>query len=302
MAAALIALCSPCGARQPDAPGYELGEKVWTAEAATEQKEESAIKMREAAEQKARNGAFVITPHRQNYFLPLTYNYTPNKETYVFANEEEPNKLEVKFQISFKLLLLEKIIKGNGDLYFGYTQLSLWQLYDEALSSPFRETNYEPEGFIKFDTDFDVLGFRNRLITFGFNHESNGRGGSLSRSWNRLIAVFVAERGNLVVALKPWFRIPEDEATDDNPHIEKYLGYGELYGAYRLNKNIFSYMFRNNLRTEDNKGALEVGWSYPVHRNLRLYVQYFYGYGETLVDYNHRTNRLGVGIMLNDWL
>jgi phospholipase A1 len=302
MAVAFISLCSPCGAQQPAPAGSEPSEKVSIAAGTTEQEKESAIIRREAEEKKVRTGAFAITPHRQNYFLPVTYNNSPNKDTYVFAAEDEPNKFEVKYQISFKLLLLEKMIRGNGDLFFAYTQLSLWQLYDEALSSPFRETNYEPEMFIKFDTDFNVLGLRNRLITIGFNHESNGRGGDLSRSWNRLFAVFVAERGNFVIALKPWFRIPEDEENDDNPHIEKYMGYGELYGAYRLKKNVFSYMFRNNLRVNDNKGAVELGWSYPIHLNLRSYVQYFYGYGESLVDYNHLTNRVSVGIMLNDWL
>jgi len=302
IAVAFISFCSPCGAQQPAPADNELSEKVLVAQDPIEQEEESAIKRREAEEKKVRTGAFAITPHRQNYFLPVTYNSIPNKETYVFANEEEPTRLEAKFQISFKILVLEKMIKDNGDLFFGYTQLSFWQLYDEALSSPFRETNYEPEMFVKFDTDFNVLGLRNRLFTIGFNHESNGRGGNLSRSWNRLFAVFVAERDNLVIILKPWFRIPEDEKNDDNPHIEKYLGYGELYGAYRLNKNVFSFLFRDNLRTNDNKGAVELGWSYPVQNNLRAYVQYFYGYGESLVDYNHLTNRISVGIMLNDWL
>jgi phospholipase A1 len=241
------------------------------------EEEESAIKRRKTEEEKARASAFSITPHRQNYFLLVTYDNHPNTETYEFANEDGPKKYEVKYQLSFKILLWEKLFRGNGDLFYAYTQRSFWQLYHKALSSPFRETNHEPELFVKFDTDFNVLGLRNRLFLIGLNHQSNGRGGVLSRSWNRIYAGFIAERGNFVIALKPWYRIPEDEEDDDNPNIEKYMGYGELFGAYRLKGHVFSFMLRNNLRGDENKGAVELGWSYPITHNVRLYVQYFNG-------------------------
>ena len=223
-------------------------------------------------------------------------------ETYEFADESEPNHFEVKFQFSFKLLMWDNMFRGNGDLFFAYTQCSWWQLYDQASSSPFRETNYEPEVFVKFDTDFNVFGLRNRLFVIGLNHESNGRGGVLSRSWNRIYVDFIAERGNLVIGLKPWYRLPEDKEDDDNPNIEKYMGYGELFGAYRMKGHVFSFMLRNNLRRDENKGAVELGWSYPIAQNLRVYVQYFNGYGESLVDYNDYSNRIGAGVMLFDWI
>ena len=80
------------------------------------------------------------------------------------------------------------------------------------------------------------------------------------------------------------------------------MGYGELFCIYRLNKHVFSALFRDNLRSEDNLGALELGWSYQITKHARIYVQYFFGYGESLLDYNHKTNRVGIGVMLNDWL
>jgi phospholipase A1 len=304
IAVTVVSLSLPCRAEQEgtalDAPS-EAFSKQEEAEDTSEKQEESAIKSRERGEKRAGTGVFSLSTHRQNYFLPLAYNSNSNRETYNSAGENKPSNIEVKFQLSFKVQLWEKMFWGNGDLFFGYTQLSFWQLYDKDLSSPFRETNYEPEVFFKFDTDFNVLGLRNRLITIGFNHQSNGRGGELSRSWNRVFAVFAADRGNFFIALKPWYRIPEDDDDDDNPNIEKYMGYGELFGAYRPKGHVFSFMLRNNLR-QNNRGAVELGWSYPIMTNLRLYAQYFNGYGESLVDYDHSVNRIGVGVMLNDWI
>ncbi len=298
----LVFIYSPCLAEQIDNSLDAPDEKISTQNYTIENKKISVIKQRETEEKEKRAGFFSLTPHRQNYILPLTYNFYPNKDAYEFANLDEPKELEVKFQLSFKVLLLEKIFRDTGDLYFGYTQLSFWQLYDEALSSPFRDTNYEPEIFLKIDTDFDLLGLNVQLFTLGFNHESNGRGGDISRSWNRIYAVMLMARGNFVLGLKPWYRLPEKEADDDNPKTEKYMGYGEIFCVYRLNRNVFSGLFRNNLRSEKNFGAMELGWSYRVTNNVRIYAQYFFGYGESLLDYNHKSNRIGIGVMLNDWL
>lgn len=299
-----LMISSPCplsGAEQSDTGDDKSLEAVKTSEEIKGKDKESAIQRGERKERRIGTGVLSLSTHRQNYFLPFTYNSNPNRDTYDDAGENKPSNIEVKFQLSFKVLLWEKIFWDKGDLFFGYTQLSFWQLYDKKLSSPFRETNYEPEIFFKFDTEFEVLGLTNRLITIGVNHESNGKSGDLSRSWNRIFAVIAADRGNFAIALKPWYRIPEDNDDDDNPNIEKYMGYGELFGAYRLKGHVFSFMFRNNLR-QNNRGAVELGWSYPITHNLRLYAQYFNGYGESLVDYDHSVNRIGVGIMLNDLL
>ncbi len=48
------------------------------------------------------------------------------------------------------------------------------------------------------------------------------------------------------------------------------------------------------------KNSVELIWSYPLTEHLRLYTYYFNGYGESLIDYNHRNKRIGLSIALND--
>jgi phospholipase A1 len=254
-------------------------------------------------DENTRRDKYTFRIHRSTYVLPLTYNNTPNVDAVREANpEKDLKKPEVVFQMSFKIKLLEGLLGRKVDLWFGYTQRSFWQLYNFADSSPFRETNYEPELLLNFKTNFDVLGLKCRYINFGFNHQSNGQSEPLSRSWNRMVANFGFERKPLYLLLKTWYRFPEDAETDDNPDINNYLGNGEIRAYYFYKKQRFELMFRNSLRSQNNHSAVEAAWSFPFFfKNVDGYVQYFNGYGESMLDYNHHTNRIGIGVIVIDW-
>jgi phospholipase A1 len=243
---------------------------------------------------------FVITPYKPNYLL-VGYNSNPNTGPF---EEAFPDRVidfqsaEVKFQISFMFPIVKDIFGNNGDLYFAYTNRSFWQLFDEELSAPFRETNHEPEFWLQFDSDFKILGLTNRLNSFGYIHQSNGRSDPLSRSWNRLFANFIFERGNLALSIKPWIIIMDLTGNED---IQDYMGNFEIRAAYKWHKQTFSLMSRNNLQSWFSRGAVQLDWSFPIYHRLRGYTQYFYGYGESLIDYNYRNNTLGVGISFTDY-
>jgi phospholipase A1 len=255
----------------------------------------------------------LLTPHRRNYFLPATYATDPNVAP--FADEfgellpaESLDNVEAKFQLSLKFSLAEGFLLPRDRLYFAFTSLSFWQAYNRNISAPFRETNYEPELFWSAPLDWAPFGLDAGIVTLGMSHQSNGRGGTLSRSWNRVYADIEFEKDNLVVGLKPWWRVPESEkddpldaSGDDNPDIDDYLGYFEFTTVYRYREHEFGLMLRNNLR-DDNRGAVQLDWTFPLWRGIRGYAQYFNGYGESLIDYDARIERFGVGVLLTDLL
>ena len=276
-----------------------------------EVKKDSALEERLKGERHASGNMFTIAPHKPNYLLFASYNSSPNGLG-LSLDESEIDHAEMKFQLSFKTLLASNFIgDNNGFLYGAYTMKSFWQAYNNNVSSPFRETIHEPELFMAYRNDWQIFGWRNSYIIGGFAHQSNGRSNPLSRSWNRVYLDFIFSKDNMALSVKPWYRLPErekidplDPGGDDNPDIDQYLGYSEITGAWHLGNHTLSFMLRNNLRSEDNRGAIELGWSFPLwlDTSLKGYVQYFNGYGESMVDYNSAVNRIGVGVMLADWL
>jgi phospholipase A1 len=247
---------------------------------------------------------FSIRPHRPNYILPVTYSEFPNSKSFqdALGTDDERDDIEVKFQLSLKFAVYEDIVGETGDIWLAYTQQTFWQLYNQRNSAPFGETNFEPEIGITFDNDYKILGLTNSLINLGFTHQSNGRSEPLSRSWNRIYASFVFNSDDLTLILKPWYWLPEDDSSDSDPDIKDYVGYGEISTFYINEKHVIGLIIRNNFSTDDNRGSVQFDWTYPLTRALKGYVQFFNGYGESMIDATHSHNRIGIGIMLTDWL
>lgn len=273
--------------------------------------EEMLIEARMEAEREAAKSQFAVTAHRRNFFLPITHIAHPNERPFsVIAPAErlDLDNIEAKFQLSVKTTLFDNIFLKDDAIQIGFTAASFWQMYNKEISSPFRETNYEPEAFWLAPLRWTPWGVDTTLLSIGLSHQSNGQARSLSRSWNRLYANFIWEKGDYVFSFKPWYRLPEskkktpdDARGDDNPDINDFMGNFEFTTVYKREKHEFSAMIRNNL-SSDNKGAIQLEWTFPFLKNVRGYAQYFNGYGESLIDYNVRIERIGVGFLLTDLL
>ena len=254
-------------------------------------------------------GTFLPRPHKPVYVLPLTVtsavNSAPASPTqgHSVTTAAETQRAELKFQISLKAKVWEGLFTPDLNLWVAYTQSSQWQLYNAAMSRPFRETNYEPELIAALRTDYTLLGWRGRLAAVSLTHQSNGRSLPLSRSWNRVIGELGFEREQWSLVLRPWWRVSESTETDDNPGIENYIGRGEMLLTHRWGAQVLTLQARHSLRGGDNaRGSLQLDWAFPIGGTLKGYVQGFTGYGESMIDYNFRQNKLGLGVSLVEWL
>lgn len=266
-------------------------------------KKEYAMDQRLEEEKETEELPFVLTPHKRNYLLLGYYFNGVNTEPF---DQVDPalaqtfEDTEIKFQFSLKFPLAKRFFKGTTDLYAAYTNRSFWQAFDRDGSNAFRETNHEPELWFEVHHDFRLGKFKSPITRFGFVHQSNGRSGTLSRGWNRVYAEFFLESENLELSLKPWIRVSEDDRFDDSIDLQHYLGNFEFEAYYKVKRQVLGLMLRNNLDFSDNKGAIQLDWTFPLYDRIRGYVQYFYGYGESLIDYDYKANTIGIGLMLTD--
>lgn len=231
-------------------------------------------------------GAFDLHPYKKTYIMPVTYD---------FKNSEDREQKETQFQFSLEKPLIHNLFNQNEIISFAYTQKSFWQTFKE--SAPFRENNYEPEFLVNIPIENDYL----KSYKISLNHQSNGQGGLLSRSWNRVYLEGMLQFDELFVKPKIWYIIP-DGNQNDNPNIENYMGYGELNFIYSYKKHQFDLLLRNNLKS-DNKGAIDLTWTFPLpfienQKNVYGMINYFNGYGNSLIDYDRQVNKIGFGIAL----
>lgn len=251
--------------------------------------------------------------HRENYVLVYSEVSGLN---FAGAGIRDLDDTEIKFQLSLRYRLA-RLGKANsqGDLVFAYTNTSFWQLYNTDESSPFRTTDHEPELFYEWPAGPTDLDEPLKMYRIGIAHESNGENSFRSRSWNRLYGEFLyasksdacrptttsgRPQEGTCVSFKAWWIFEHDEFR--NPNIEDYVGNFELRGerVWERWRNLrLSILLRNNLRSSYNRGAVQLDCSFALHRgakeDLRLRLQYFEGYGESLIDYDYDSRRFGVG-------
>jgi phospholipase A1 len=261
--------------------------------------EQSVMSERRASREVDEDRPFMINPHQPNYIMWSTVD-EPNLAPYLPLDPTvQLDDSEITYQLSIKAPIWLNMFDSDIDAYFGYTTKSYWQLFNDDFSAPFRETNYEPELFIRKFTKRDTGSFGILGWDLGINHQSNGRPEPLSRSWNRVMGRAALQvNDDLTLLARAWWRIPEDDEDDDNPGMYRYFGYGDVRAIWAPNRNTFTAL----LRTGTEEFSYELTWSYPISRVFRVYALYYNGYGESLIDYNYKNERIGIGIALNDFV
>jgi outer membrane phospholipase A len=234
--------------------------------------------------------------------------FMPNLPVYFIYGSGDQS---AKFQLSFDYRLATLVTGGVDNervttLRIGYTQRTLWDI--NGRSSPFYDTSYMPEFVLNMDSPmpsdtnqmFTWLGLRG-----GFQHESNGKSGTDSRSLNTFYI-----RPRLVFGrLREWdlVLLPEIQTyigdLGDNDDLKNYRGYGKL--RFYLGKSDGpSLMFTGWSGQHFNHGSYQIDLAIPARtRWLNIeayyYLQYFNGYGESLLAYRAKSDalRAGIGLM-----
>ncbi len=248
------------------------------------------------------DGNFGLIPHKVNYLLPFEYRFDDGKyKSYV--RSDQYRRIEAELQISLKSQFGYNLFGLRERYYLAYSQKSFWQIY--AKSSPFRETNYNPEGFVVFPIE-DSSMLRLQSLEVGVAHMSNGQGnnedvvyapgefnpGNRSRSVNYIYSVLSMRHDTLITKVKVW--VPYFGADlDDNPDLMDYMGFTEVNFSYFFGRNLLTFMARGNIAT--GLGCAQVTASHPIMKDVYLYIKLFSGYGESLIDYDNYVNKFAIG-------
>ena len=232
------------------------------------------------------------------------------------ATESTPYRTtENRIQLSVRTKLAQGLLtQGHPTLkdsvWFGYSQQSYWQLFTPQISRPFRSTDHEPEIMYVYPTTAQLpFGWRWRYSGAGLVHQSNGQSNPLSRSWNRVYLMTGMELDNRWnVHARIWKRLPESATSDDNPGISDTIGRGEVKVFWNMNKdNTLGATLRHSLASS-GRGSARLEWLQTLgtglggsKSNLRLHTQLFSGYGDSMIDYNHKRTVLSLGLSLVDF-
>ena len=140
------------------------------------------------------------------------------------------------------------------------------------------------------------------ILNLGGLNGLHGRSLPQSRGWDRLYAQGGWEWGPFVVLARAWWRLPEPTEKDDNPDIQSYFGRGDIELRWNMeNDKSATLLVRRAL--DSGRGFVEAAWtSRKLFGPARVYVQATSGYGESLIDYNFKSQRIGIGVLMTDWL
>ena len=241
-------------------------------------KTENGERLSDSIRREYDNGPY-FTLYKDNYFMAGT----------ALGSRPSAINSDVKFQVSIAQRVTKSTLPFNSYFFIFYNQKVFWNVFQESM--PVHDLNFNPGiGLSKLLIVKDrVVGKASLLI----EHESNGRDSIFSRSWNKISlcgSIYLSPQ--FMVHAKYWIPIVDGI---NNKDILRYCG---------------MYQSGIQISSRDKKFGLAVtlvkrkGWNFNyntiVELNYRLFkkdnqylfLQYYNGYGENLLDYNKYHSRL----------
>ncbi len=223
--------------------------------------------------------------YKDNYFVVGT-NVTEKPSQYTS---------DAKFQVSIRHRLTNSKLPFRTYLFLTYTQKALWDVFKNSF--PFRDLNYNPTiGLGK------ALIYNKRFLgtlLLQFEHESNGKSGLDSRSWNKISCTSnLIFDTNWAMSAKVWIPIVDGENNQD---LTKYTGWGNIGGEYKSSDTKYCFSVIINKRSINNLSCnltLNLAVRLFDDENQYLFAEFYNGYGESLLDYKDYRQRLRVGFVI----
>ena len=206
---------------------------------------------------------------------------------------------DVKFQVSFQQRLTRSVLPWHSHLFLSYSQKAMWNIFEESL--PFHDLNFNPGiGISK------LLILKGKLVgkaTLMVEHESNGRDGEASRSWNKIsLSASAFLLPELMVHAKGWIPIIDGQQNKD---ILKYSGIYQM-GMQFVSTNkrwVFDVTLTKRKGWNLNYNTIvNIGFRFRKKDNQFLMLHFYDGYGENLLDYNKYHCRLRLGLLIRPTL
>jgi outer membrane phospholipase A len=235
----------------------------------------------------------------------FTSAYSPYEPNYFIAGSNGGGNAKFQVSLKFRLFKENTTTPFLEKLYLAYSQTSLWAIGKS--SAPFYDSSYRPSFFF-LDDEVSQWPFRQSSqlgFQAGVEHESNGKDGTDSRSMN---IAFVRPtltfpfRDKYFVSVSP--KIYSYLEKSDNPDMPYYRGYGDL--LIKVGKKD-GLQLATTLRKGTDQGpySVQLDLSLPLNTEKLgnfggyLHLQYFNGYGESLLDYNRRVQpQIRLGLMI----
>jgi len=236
-------------------------------------------------------GPLRVESYEATYFMPFSMD---------FQEHDDREAIEASFQISFKKDIVKNISPIGFNIGIAFTQTAWWQLY--AFSNPMRDINFGPEFYFyfPFHQERGGEGIFFHGIKTAVAHKSNGKDDENNRSWNLVYLEAPLSIGWFLFIPRVWWSfmgIGEDFYEADIP---RYMGMCDLTIVSHWNKHVLRVYGRSNFNFNAIKAALQVDYSYPIAATgTYIYLKYFLGYGESLIDYDRPVNKIGTGLALS---
>lgn len=200
----------------------------------------------------------------------------------------------VKFQISVSHRLTKSILPFDTYLFLQFSQKTIWNVLEESL--PMYDLNFNPGIGIGH-----LIIHQNRYIGKTFlmlEHESNGKDSLASRSWNKIsLGTYLMINKNFDVQAKFWIPIIDG---GNNKDILKYNGIGHIGVNYKTENQRLQAGLLTTWRT--NSFSFNTQWEFSYKLNSKvnqfLFIQYYNGYGEHLLDYNKFKSVVRLGFVI----